>query len=72
MKVQPQCLTIPGCPGIVFNIDNLNKHIKKAPDKDEGNLMFSQRNNPYCELFQISESNSQLIIWVKNNGGNCF
>ncbi len=39
-------------PGIVF----IFYMIKKAPDKDEGNLMFSQRNNPYCELLQISES----------------
>jgi len=23
---------------------------KKAPVKVEGNLMFSQRNNPYCDL----------------------
>jgi hypothetical protein len=27
-----------------------NKGIKKAPVKVEGNLMFSQRNNPYCDL----------------------
>ena len=26
---------------------------KKPPIKDEGNLMFSQRNNPYCELLRI-------------------
>ena len=25
---------------------------KKATVKDDGNLMFSQRNNPYCELLQ--------------------
>lgn len=26
--------------------------IKKAPVKVEGNLMFSQRDNPYCDLLQ--------------------
>ena len=26
---------------------------KMPPIKDEGNLMFSQRNNPYCELLRI-------------------
>jgi hypothetical protein len=26
---------------------------KKAPVKDEGNLMFSQRNNPYCDLLAV-------------------
>ena len=26
---------------------------EKAPLKDEADLMFSQRNNPYCELLQI-------------------
>jgi hypothetical protein len=25
---------------------------KNAPVKVEGNLMFSQRNNPYCDLLQ--------------------
>jgi len=25
---------------------------KKATVKDDGNLMFSQRNNPYCELLK--------------------
>ncbi len=26
---------------------------KKAPVKVEGNLMFSQRNNPYCDLLSM-------------------
>ena len=26
---------------------------KKSPVKGRGNLMFSQRNNPYCELLQL-------------------
>ena len=26
------------------------------PLKDESNLMFSQRNNPYCDLLQISDA----------------
>ena len=45
--------------------------MKKAPVKVEGNLMFTQRNNPYCELLssqkykkkmpnKTMESNSQL------------
>ena len=29
------------------------KH-KKSPVEGRGNLMFSQRNNPYCDLLQIS------------------
>ena len=59
MKVQLQYLTISGItPGLFYNDNNKvgSKQHKKAPDKDEGNLMFSQRNNPYCELLQISES----------------
>ena len=30
---------------------------KKATVKDDGNLMFSQRNNPYCELLQFCSAN---------------
>ena len=26
---------------------------KKSPVKGRGNLMFSQRNNPYCDLLQL-------------------
>ena len=38
------------------------------PIKDEGNLMFSQRNNPYCELLRIDckysvFSDLNLISW---------
>ena len=32
----------------LFKIKN-----KKKPRKRRGDLMFSQRNNPYCELLQI-------------------
>lgn len=32
-----------------------NSSIKKAPVKVEGNLMFSQRNNPYCDLLSITK-----------------
>jgi hypothetical protein len=33
---------------------NMEKHIKKAPCfGQEANQMFSQRNNPYCDLLQI-------------------
>jgi hypothetical protein len=41
---------------------------KMPPIKDEGNLMFSQRNNPYCELLRIDckysvFSDLNLISW---------
>ena len=31
--------------------------IKKCPDEGRGNLMFSQRNNPYCELLSNYTAN---------------
>ena len=34
---------------------------KKATVKDDGNLMFSQRNNPYCELLQFCSANVNNI-----------
>ncbi len=34
---------------------------KKATVKDDGNLMFSQRNNPYCELLQFCSANVDNI-----------
>ena len=34
-----------------LNCVNLEK--RKSPVKGRGYLMFSQRNNPYCELLQI-------------------
>mgnify|MGYP003403930967 CR=1 FL=1 len=47
---------------------SLGHHTKKPPIKDEGNLMFSQRNNPYCELLRIDckysvFSDLNLISW---------
>jgi GTP cyclohydrolase FolE2 len=33
-----------------------NEENKKAPVKVEGNLMFSQRNNPYCDLLSCGKS----------------
>ena len=38
---------------LLFN-DKRNIYYKKSPVEGRGNLMFSQRNNPYCELLQIS------------------
>ncbi len=40
--------------------------IKKSPVKVEGNLMFSQRNNPYCDLLQISMANLRRKIIFSN------
>jgi hypothetical protein len=31
----------------------------KTPVKDEGNLMFSQRNNPYCELITFCDKGKE-------------
>ena len=49
---------VQGVHFFVVGIHSINErvqmYIKKAPDKDEGNLMFSQRNNPYCELLSNS------------------
>ena len=37
--------------------------IKKSPVEGRGNLMFSQRNNPYCELLSIYTANiSEFLI----------
>ncbi len=38
------------------------REIKNAPVKDEGNLMFSQRNNPYCDLLRISSANVYIFF----------
>ena len=38
--------------------------IKKPPIKDEGNLMFSQRNNPYCELLQFSFAKLLKLFYI--------
>ena len=51
-------IVICHCAGKNFAAEN-----KKSPVKGRGNLMFSQRNNPYCELLQISMANIQR----KNN-----
>ena len=36
--------------------------IKKSPVKGRGNLMFSQRNNPYCDLLHFSLANIENIF----------
>ena len=33
--------------------DTEKNRVKKSPVKGRGNLMFSQRNNPYCDLLQL-------------------
>ncbi len=38
---------------------------KNAPVKVEGNLMFSQRNNPYCDLLQDNKS-KLTFLFAKN------
>ena len=35
---------------------------KKAPVKVEGNLMFTQRNNPYCDLLSEAKVNKKYQI----------
>ena len=38
---------------------------KNAPVKGrEQNLMFSQRNNPYCELHKISDAKIGIFIYI--------
>ncbi len=77
----PYCLTgillniefkrnyLPGLSGNPFEPPHIcptGIYKKIPPIKDEGNLMFSQRNNPYCDLLQIStakiEKLSELTI----------
>ena len=35
---------------------------KKSPVKGRGNLMFSQRNNPYCDLLHFSFANIRNVL----------
>lgn len=35
---------------------------KKVPVEGEGNLMFSQRNNPYCDLLSISMAKIMNVL----------
>ena len=35
---------------------------KNPPLKDDGNLMFSQRNNPYCDLLENYVANLQIYF----------
>ena len=40
--------------------------IKKSPAEGRGNLMFSQRNNPYCDLLHFSMANILKISTLYN------
>ncbi len=42
---------------IIANTETRHRDKKKSPVKGRGNLMFSQRNNPYCDLLKISTAN---------------
>ena len=38
---------------------------KNPPLKDDGNLMFSQRNNPYCDLLENYVANLQIYVYKR-------
>ena len=52
------------------------RSIKKSPAEGRGNLMFSQRNNPYCDLLhftgtkllQKSEMRKDIVIELSYKG----